>query len=206
MNPGGSIFNPTALLKMSLYGSLVLMMPGPTNTLLLSSGLKVGVRRTLPLVAAEALGYISAISLWGFFLLSFAVGAPWLLNAVKLLCSGYILWLAIKMWTQSRALDERTAGPVSVREIFMVTVVNPKALLFASTLFPLEAFQSVEYFAWALSAFLLILTPIGIAWSCLGGLLTSRKSWANHTSTYLRSGSVVLVVFSGSLAYSIFRL
>jgi threonine/homoserine/homoserine lactone efflux protein len=182
------------------------MVPGPTNTLLLSSGLKVGVRRTLPLVAAEALGYISSISLWGFFLLSFAAGAPWLLNAVKLLCSGYILWLAIKMWTQSRVLDERVAGPVSVREIFMVTVMNPKALLFASTLFPLEAFQSAEYFAWALIAFLLILTPIGIAWSCLGGLLTSRKSWANHTSTYLRSGSLVLVVFSGSLAYSIFRL
>ncbi len=53
------------LLKMSFYVSLVLIMPGPTNTLLLSSGLKVGVRRTRHLVMAEALGYVIAISLWG---------------------------------------------------------------------------------------------------------------------------------------------
>jgi hypothetical protein len=39
-----------ALLKMSMYVSLVLIVPGPTNTLLLSSGLKVGVRGTWPLV------------------------------------------------------------------------------------------------------------------------------------------------------------
>ncbi|MDB5776759.1 MAG: lysine transporter LysE [Herbaspirillum sp.] len=206
MNLGGSIFSLNALLKMSLYGSLVLMLPGPTNTLLLSSGLKVGIRRTLPLVAAEALGYVTAISLWGFFLLSFATSAPWFLDVVKLLCSVYILWLAVKMWTQSRMLDDRNAGPVSIREIFAVTVMNPKALLFASTLFPLEAFKSAEYFACAVIAFLMILAPISIAWSSLGGLLTSRPSWANHTSTYLRSGSLVLVVFSGSLAYSIFRL
>jgi threonine/homoserine/homoserine lactone efflux protein len=39
-----------ALLKMSMYVSLVLIVPGQTNTLLLSSGLKVGVRGTWPLV------------------------------------------------------------------------------------------------------------------------------------------------------------
>jgi threonine/homoserine/homoserine lactone efflux protein len=203
---GGPIFSLNALLKISLYGSLVLMMPGPTNTLLLSSGLKVGIRRTLPLVAAEAFGYITAISLWGFFLLSFTTDAPWLLDAVKLLCAVYILWLATKMWTQSQLLDDRDTGPVSIREIFVVTLMNPKALIFSGTLFPLEAFKSAEYFAAAVIAFLIVLGPIGIAWSCLGGLLTSRQSWENRTPTFLRSGSLLLVLFSGTLAYSTFRL
>ncbi|MBG0874503.1 hypothetical protein H0X91_31445 [Burkholderia sp. 9777_1386] len=44
-----------ALLKMSMYVSLVPIVPGPTNTLLLSSGLKVRLRGTWPLIVAEAL-------------------------------------------------------------------------------------------------------------------------------------------------------
>lgn len=76
-----------ALLKMSMYVSLVLIVPGPTNTLLLSSGLKVGLRGTWPLVIAEALGYAIAISVWGFFLAAFAAGRPWLYDVVKLASS-----------------------------------------------------------------------------------------------------------------------
>jgi threonine/homoserine/homoserine lactone efflux protein len=200
------MFGSNALLTMALYGSLLLMMPGPTNTLLLSSGLQVGVRKTLPLVAGEALGYVTAISLWGFFLLTFvAADAPWILHAVKLLCSAYILWLAVRMWMQTRLIDENSGGPVSMKEIFLVTVMNPKALLFASTLFPLEAFQSAEFFFYTVAVFLMFLGPIAIAWSCLGWILKSRRSLTNHTSAFLRIASVFLALFSGSLAISVFR-
>ncbi|MET5116583.1 LysE family translocator, partial [Burkholderia pseudomallei] len=41
---------------MSFYVSLVLIVPGTTYTLLVSSGLKVGLRCTWHLVIAEALG------------------------------------------------------------------------------------------------------------------------------------------------------
>ncbi|MDO3525405.1 LysE family translocator [Ralstonia pseudosolanacearum] len=191
------------LLKMSFYVSLVLIMPGPTNTLLLSSGLKVGVRRTRRLVMAEALGYVIAISLWGFFLCSLAASRPWLLDAIKLLSSVYILYLAVKMWTKSRALQHVEAGPVGFRDVFVTTLMNPKALLFASTLFPLEAFRSATYFAWAMAVFLIVLAPIGIGWSYLGVLLTSRRAWAPHTPKLLRGAALVLLMFSGTLMFSI---
>lgn len=192
-----------ALLKMSFYVSLVLIVPGPTNTLLLSSGLKVGLRGTWHLVIAEALGYVVAISLWGFFLLSVAASRPWLFGAIKLLSAAYILWLAVKMWTKSRALHELSAGPISFGDLFVATLMNPKALLFASTMFPLEAFRSLSYFGWAVIVFLIVLAPIGVGWSSLGGLLTSQRSWAAHTSTFMRCASLVLATFSGSLAYSV---
>ncbi|WP_296357460.1 LysE family translocator [Ramlibacter sp.] len=192
-----------ALIKMAFYVSLVLVCPGPTNTLLLSSGLKVGWRATLPLVLAEAAGYAVSISLWGLALLSFATTRPWLMDAIKLASSAYILWLGIKMWVTSRTLHTDESGPVSFRDVFIATLMNPKALLFASTMFPLEAFQSVGYLGRALLVFMIVVAPIGIGWSSLGSLLTSQRSLAAHTSTFLRLASLVLLTFSGSLAYSV---
>ncbi len=191
------------LLRMALYVSLVLIVPGPTNTLLLSSGLKVGVRRTSPLIVAEALGYVTAVSAWGFFLNALSASRPWLPVAVKLLSSVYILYLAVKIWRQSHALQHVAANPVSSRDMFATTLMNPKALLFASTLFPLAAFQSAIYFAWTIAVFLVVLVPIAIGWSTLGVLLTARRTWAPHTPKLLRGASLVLLMFSGTLVYSV---
>ena len=194
---------PDTLLRMALYVSLVLIVPGPTNTLLLSSGLKVGVRRTSPLIAAEALGYVLGIALWGFFLSAVSADRPWLPMGIKLIASAYIVYLAAKIWRQSKALQHVTASPVSFRGMFFTTLMNPKALLFASTLFPLEAFRSAQYFAWTIASFLVVLVPIAVGWSYLGVLLTARRSWAPHTPTLLRGASLVLLAFSGTLMYSV---
>jgi threonine/homoserine/homoserine lactone efflux protein len=193
---------PEALFKMLLYAPIVLSIPGPTNTLLLSSGLRVGVRRTIPLVAAETLGYLVAISLWGFSLISFASGRPWLFMLVKILCSIYILWLAIRIWSYSRILHDPACGSVTFRDVFVATIMNPKALLFASAVFPTESFKSIDYFLKVTVIFVIIVAPIGTIWSCIGSLVTSRKSWATYTPAVLRSASLVLIFFSGSLAYS----
>nr|WP_177318127.1 LysE family translocator [Burkholderia ubonensis] len=194
-----------AMLKMSFYVSLVLIVPGPTNTLLLSAGLKAGIRDTWPLVASEAAGYVIAISMWGFFLHALAAGNNWMLIGIKLLSSGFIFYLAVKMWTKGPKLHDLARGPVSKRDLFFATLMNPKALLFASTLFPLAAFRSVSQFAIAIGVFLVVLVPIGVGWSSLGGLLTSNRNWADRASTLLRCASIVLLMFSGTLVYSAFN-
>ena len=51
-----------------LFVSLVitiLLTPGPTNTLLASSGIETGVKKSLKLIPAEVVGYFIAISAWG---------------------------------------------------------------------------------------------------------------------------------------------
>lgn len=54
-------------LNVTTGASLILMMPGPTNTLLMTSGYTCGPAKTLPLIATEAFGYSIAISAWGLY-------------------------------------------------------------------------------------------------------------------------------------------
>ena len=191
------------LLKMSFYVALVLALPGPTNTLLLSAGLRVGLRGSWRLVIAEAVGYIVAISSWGFFLCAFATSRPWVYGAVKLASAAFIVHLAIKMWGKRLEPQDAASSPVRFMEVVAATIMNPKAFLFASAVFPPEAFQSVAWFGWAMGTFLVVLMPIGIGWSCLGGLLTSRKALAQRTSTLLRCASIALLSFSATLVFSV---
>ncbi|MFP3711061.1 LysE family transporter, partial [Paraburkholderia sp. SIMBA_009] len=88
---------------------------GPTNTLLFSSGISVGLARTLPLVLAEAAGYVIAISVWGVSLLAFAAQHPHVLSVIKLACSSYLLLLAAKMWTRGRLEEDQRPKAVTWR-------------------------------------------------------------------------------------------
>ena len=53
---------------------LILGTPGPTNTLLATAGATVGFRRALPLLPAEAAGYLIAILAIGLALGPFIAG------------------------------------------------------------------------------------------------------------------------------------
>jgi hypothetical protein len=76
---------------------LVLVMPGPTNTLLATAGLEHGFRRSARLTIAECGGYVIAISLWGVFLLELARTLFWLSWGVRLASATYMGYLAVRM-------------------------------------------------------------------------------------------------------------
>ena len=75
---------------------VVLITPGPTNTLLAAAGLRQGVRRSLPLIAAELAGYLLSISVWGHFLARAAHALPWLPSLLRVAAGVYIAYLAVE--------------------------------------------------------------------------------------------------------------
>ena len=180
----------------------ILFTPGPTNTLLASSGVQVGVRKSLLLIPAEALGYIVAITAWGMLIGKVSTALPLLPTFLKLMSAGYILYLAIKLWrtaNQQVALNQPTIRP---RELLFATLLNPTALLFASAIFPAVAWKSQDIYLAHMSAFVGLILPIALFWISVGDMLATNKvKWLSQ-SKLQRTASVVLISFSIPISYS----
>ncbi len=180
----------------------ILLTPCPTNTLLASSGVQVGFRKSAKLIPAEVLGYIISISAWGMLIGKVSATLPFLPPMLKLLSACYIIFLAIKLWhtaNQQFELDQPTIRP---RELFCATLLNPKALLFASAIFPVTAWTDFHIYLIHMLAYLALITPIALFWIFLGSILAANKvSWLNQTNLQ-KTASLVLVSFSIPISYS----
>ncbi len=85
---------------------------------------------------------------------------------------------------------------IRARELFLATLLNPKALLFASAIFPTIAWTTtglllVTYVA----VFLVLIVPIAFFWTFIGSILASNKiRWLNQ-SNLQKTASLVLMSF-----------
>jgi threonine/homoserine/homoserine lactone efflux protein len=192
-----------ALLALGI--AIVLIMPGPTNTLLAAAGLRQGLPRSARLTGAELAGYLISISVWGLFLARAAHALPWLPVVLRIASGLYIAYLAVRMWQAAVALPSSAQGAIGLRTLFVATLLNPKGILFAGTIFPAQAFASVPGYLEAMAIFVVLLLPIGLAWIAFGaGLGSGRLKWVNPVQAQ-RCASVVLGAFSLTLAWSAFH-
>ncbi|MBB3018542.1 threonine/homoserine/homoserine lactone efflux protein [Microvirga lupini] len=174
----------------------ILATPGPTNTLLASSGAQAGFRRSLPLVPAELLGYVLAIAGWGLFLEPASAALPWLTPALRLACAAYLVAVAWGLWSKA---DEALSGSgFGRRRVFTATLINPKAPLFAAVIFPEAAFQTPTVFLQTISIFAAVIVPIALAWIGFGSTL-SRPGFFIRLKVIQRGAALVLLTFSASL-------
>jgi len=162
----------------------ILLTPGPTNTLLASSGVQVGLRKSVKLIPAEVLGYVISISAWGMLIGKVSSTLPMLPPILKLLSACYIIFLAIKLWHTANQEVELNQPTIRARELFCATLLNPKALLFASAIFPVGAWSNFHIYLIHMMAYLALITPIALFWNLQ------------------RTASLVLVSFSIPISYS----
>jgi threonine/homoserine/homoserine lactone efflux protein len=155
----------------------VLGTPGPTNTLLATAGASAGVRRSLPLITAEAAGYTISILTLGLVLGPIVAGAPLLAAALRVAVGLYLLLLALRLWRRS-GVAMASGAVVTPRQVFVTTLLNPKAIVFALGVVPFEAGRSV----WPpyMLGFLLLLVSVAAAWIAAGAMLggaAGRRGW-----------------------------
>ena len=106
------------------------------------------------------------------------------------------------MWRAAVALPESAQQASGLRTLFVATLLNPKGLLFAGTIFPAIAFALVPAYAVAMLMFACLLVPIALVWIAFGAALGSGKlTWLNPVKMQ-RGASILLGVFSLSLAWA----
>ncbi|ERT14467.1 LysE family translocator [Photorhabdus temperata] len=181
--------------------TMVLMMPGPTNTLLVLSGYSHGFISTLKLILAEMLGYLTAISLWGLLLSIIPQTFIWLILVLKLCASTYIAYLAFKVWHFSLS---KNGVKVCFNVVLFTTLLNPKAFVFATYVLPFTAFTQWVDYIFSMTTFVCALLPVSLIWTGVGKILYREGQEAGRLkpNLFYRFASLVLSVFSFSMFYS----
>lgn len=169
---------------------LILGTPGPTNTLLATAGGTVGFRRALPMLPAEAAGYLIAILTIGLVLGPVLAAQPWVAAGLRLAVGGYLLWLAAKLWR--RGAVDLSAAPVRPRQVFVTTLLNPKALVFALGVIPFGAERWWPY----LLGFLGLLSVVALGWIAIGAALGRAAGAMGRAGLVPRLGAAVVGGFA----------
>ncbi|MBF4520285.1 MULTISPECIES: LysE family transporter [Acinetobacter] len=172
----------------------VLMIPGPTNALLASSAHQQGIAKTSMLIPAELFGYAYAISLWALLIHLSAPIWPYFIDILHILSAGYVFWMAFHLWKQSH-LEQHSQKHPTIRpaQLFFSTFKNPKALLFAAGIFPVETWNNPTNVAVVYVLFSLVLLPTALFWMSFGRVILARET-KKVTADLLYKGSALLLV------------
>jgi threonine/homoserine/homoserine lactone efflux protein len=172
--------------------------PGPTNTLLATSGAMTGIRRSLPLLGGELGGYLVAIAAIRLVLGPVFAGYPPLAIALKLAVAAYLAWIAVRLWLRGAALTD-TGRAVTMRSVFVTTLLNPKALIFSLSIIP----ASDPNLPWFIAGFAAMVVTVGLSWIVIGTLIGAGAG-ERYAGVVPRIASVALAGFAAALVASAF--
>ena len=119
---------------------IVVIVPGPTVTLIIANALSFGTKAGILNVAGTQLGLILMIGLLAVAFQIVTQQLQWFLIIVRYLGAVYLVWLGYKIFT-SRSLVQKTMNKKNsnskfVLQGFVVIWSNPKASLFLGAFIP----------------------------------------------------------------------
>ena len=133
----------SSFLYFLLFCATVTFSPGPMTLLLLSLGLKDGLRSSIPAQIGASVSYLISILVFAVGFSELIKGNLAITQGIQIVGVAYILYLAYKQW---RALPMDMSDESGVRPIgkplslvfrgFLVNVSNPKALVFMLAVLP----------------------------------------------------------------------
>ena len=174
----------------------LLAIPGPTNTLLATSGAGEGISRSLHLLAAELSGYLTAIIVQRLVLGPLVIDYPIAGVVLRAAIIFYVLYLALLLW-RYRAKEQTDAAPVTFRDVLFTTLLNPKAAVFAFLLLPAAA-GLAELAPW-IAAMAALIVAVGASWIALGATLGRGLRGLGHPELMYRLSAIVLVLMATAI-------
>ena len=180
----------------------LLATPGPTNTLLATSGATGGLKTSLKLLIAEAVGYMISITILSVVVGPLAHASPVIGMILRGACAIYLIFTAWKLWIESANVFTSGEG-IKFHRVLTTTLLNPKSIIFSFVIVPYLSerhwLEALPYMA----ALLIMISCVGFAWICMGALIRSGKVLKIESSLVRRAGSITLAVFAAILASSV---
>lgn len=160
------------MIELTVAILVLLIAPGPTNTLLLLAGAERGFRAALRLIPAELAGYLLTIVPLALVGAAVLQDAPRARAAVAVAAGLWVAWLAVKLWLPQNLPEG--ARSVSAGLVFTTTMLNPKALIFGLVMLP-----SPDHLALNLALFIVLVVMAAAVWALFGawlGKVSRRQS------------------------------
>jgi threonine/homoserine/homoserine lactone efflux protein len=188
---------------------LLLVVPGPTNTLLMRAGVLFGFAASWRMAFIECLAYLLQVSVWGAVLFYVSAWSPWAVKVTQTAAVCYLLQLSFTLWQRKSTAVDAGTDRFSGWYFFWLTVMNPKGLLIVSFIAPISAFATLPGYAEFMSTLALVVIPVGSGWILLGSRFEGgQKAWLTplkiNRATAVAIGCFATVLL-GRLADSIFN-
>jgi threonine/homoserine/homoserine lactone efflux protein len=131
----------TTLIAIPALAFVTSISPGPSNVMLLASGLNFGFRRTIPQILGITVGFSTLLVAAGLGLGAVLRAVPPLELTLKVVGGGYLLYLAWRIASARSMGPEAAAGarPLTFLESAAFQWINPKAWVVALTVMAVHA-------------------------------------------------------------------
>ncbi len=190
----------TTLLAIPALAFVTSISPGPSNVMLLASGVNFGFRRTIPQILGITVGFSTLLMAAGLGLGAVLRAVPPLELALKLAGGAYLLYLAWRI-ASARSMGPDAAAsarPLTFLESAAFQWINPKAWVVALTVMAVHADPVSPLVSATLVAavFALVNLPSISIWAAFGTALRgfladpARLRWFNVAMGLLLAASL----------------
>ena len=163
------------------------MAPGPNNLLSISNATRYGFLASCFGGVGRLLAFTAMIALSAAGLAAVLETSELVFHAIKILGGGYLIYIAIKLWTANTQEDNSTDTAQKsllqlAKQEFLVAIGNPKAILIFTAFLPqfIDPSQSIGPQFAVLGALFILLELVALAGYAMIGLHLRR--WFNRPS------------------------
>lgn len=188
-------------LELNLAILLLLVTPGPTNTLMFLAGAERGLPRAARLIPAELAGYLTTVIPLTLIGAPLFAAMPKAQALVAVLAGLWVAFLALRLCR----LPQAVPGMVSVgwQSVVVTTLLNPKALIFGLVLLP-DPTRAVQN----IGSFVLQVVLVALLWIAFGDRVGQNRDMPSPVlplvrrvaSVWLGMLSVLLILRGAGLA------
>lgn len=136
----GTAISPELYLAYVAACIAIVIVPGPTVTVVIANSLRHGIGAGFLNVAGTQAGLAIMLGVLAAGLHVIVAGLAEVFDAVRLMGAAYLVWLGIKLWrsdgTLAHAAERGKAKGSFFWQGFLVILSNPKALLFFGAFIP----------------------------------------------------------------------